>query len=93
MRSDDQRVPQISEFHGIRIYMYWDDHGRPHFHAEYAEYEAKIEIGSGALLGGRLPRRMMRLVRKWESMHREELLRNWDRARARRTPLPVEPLP
>lgn len=29
-------VPQISEFFGISIYMYWNDHQPAHFHAKYA---------------------------------------------------------
>jgi hypothetical protein len=30
-------MPTISEFFGMRITMYFDDHGDPHFHARYAE--------------------------------------------------------
>lgn len=31
-------MPLISRFFGILIYMYFDDHAPPHFHAEYGEY-------------------------------------------------------
>jgi len=34
-------MPTISEFFGILIRMYWDDHPPPHFHALYAEHEAQ----------------------------------------------------
>ena len=61
-------MPEISRFHGIGIHMYWDDHGRPHFHAIHGEHEAKIEIGTGVVLDGPLPRRPLRQVRKWEAM-------------------------
>jgi hypothetical protein len=30
-------LPKISEFFGIAIYLYFDDHPPPHFHAQYAE--------------------------------------------------------
>lgn len=30
--------------------MFHDDHNPPHFHAEYGEYRAVIEITSGKLL-------------------------------------------
>ncbi|MHC4473302.1 MAG: DUF4160 domain-containing protein, partial [Planctomycetota bacterium] len=30
-------MPRISEFFGIAVYMYFDDHSPPHFHARYAE--------------------------------------------------------
>ena len=56
-------MPEISRFYGIVITMYWSDHPRPHFHAEYAGERAGIEIGSGQVLSGRLPRRALRLTR------------------------------
>lgn len=37
-------MPTISEFFGILILMYYNDHAPPHFHAKYAEYEALIRI-------------------------------------------------
>jgi len=33
-------MPCVSEFFGIAIYMYFNDHSPPHFHAEYGESEA-----------------------------------------------------
>ncbi|HEY3876562.1 MAG TPA: DUF4160 domain-containing protein [Candidatus Kapabacteria bacterium] len=32
-------MPEISRFFGIVVYMYYDDHAPPHFHAEYAGEE------------------------------------------------------
>jgi hypothetical protein len=29
------QMPEISEFFGIKVTMYYDDHIPPHFHAEY----------------------------------------------------------
>ena len=37
-------MPEICRFYGIVIKMYFADHAPPHFHAEYAEYEARIAI-------------------------------------------------
>jgi hypothetical protein len=37
-------MPRISEFFGIVIEMFWNDHGTPHFHAKYAEFKASIAI-------------------------------------------------
>lgn len=33
-------MPSISSFFGVVIYMYFNDHSPPHFHAEYGEFEA-----------------------------------------------------
>ena len=37
-------MPLISEFFGISIYMYYEDHNPPHFHAIYNENKALIVI-------------------------------------------------
>ena len=80
-------MPAISAFHGIIIRMFWNerDHPVPHFHAEYGEHRASVDV-YGELLAGRLPPRALRLVREWTEIHRDELLAHWERAR-RREPL------
>jgi len=40
------RYATISEFFGILIRMYWDDHPPPHFHALYGEHEAQYNIAT-----------------------------------------------
>ena len=39
-------MPRLCAFYGIMIYMYRPDHPPPHFHAEYGEFVAQIELGS-----------------------------------------------
>lgn len=75
-------MPRISFFYGIAIKMYWNerDHPVPHFHAEYADDKAAVDL-DGEILGGDLPPRVHRFVRDWCELHRDELLANWDRAR------------
>ena len=51
--------------YGIVIKMYFADHAPPHFHAEYAEHEARIAIESLAVISGKLPPRAMGLVAEW----------------------------
>lgn len=88
-----RRVPKISAFRGIVIAMYFDDHGRPHFHATYGEYVAVIAVRTFAVLKGSLPRAQMKLVLEWAALHQEELLDNWERARAGQRLAPIAPLP
>ena len=85
-------MPRIAEFYGIVIYMYYLDHGVPHFHALYAGQEAVIAIEGLRLLEGRLPRRALALVRTWGGLHREELERDWALARASRPLRRIAPL-
>jgi hypothetical protein len=58
-------MPQISYFLGIVIKMFYRDHNPPHFHAEYAEYEALIDIQKLELWSGYLPPRVLGLVIEW----------------------------
>jgi hypothetical protein len=85
-------MPRISEFYGIVIEMYWSDHNPPHFHAKYAEHRAEIDIRTLGLLRGRLPAKAMGLVTEWASLHQEELLDRWDRARNHQILERIEPL-
>jgi hypothetical protein len=73
-------VPRISSFYGIVISMYFDDHAPPHFHAERGEYSAKVEIATGEICYGELPKLDARRVRRWTQLHRSELEENWVRA-------------
>lgn len=56
------RVPAISAFYGIIIRMFFNEHVPPHFHAEYAEFKAEIEIETLRVMRGGLPRRAQALV-------------------------------
>jgi hypothetical protein len=84
-------VPTISRFHGIAIEMYWNDHPSPHFHVFVAGRSAKVSIEDQSLLEGSLPRRQLRMVRKWAAVHQKELEENWRRARDRESLVPIEP--
>ena len=55
----------FAQFYGIAIYLYYRDHAPPHFHAIYGEHEAEIEIATGNVVQGGLPRRAGVLVREW----------------------------
>lgn len=85
-------MPRISAFFGIVIWMYYNDHQPPHFHATYGEQEALILIGSGDLYQGQLSRRALRLVQEWEELHRTELMTNWELARHAQPLLAIAPL-
>ena len=74
-------MPEISRFFGIVIGMFYRDHGPPHFHAVYGEYYATVDIETAAA-SGEFPPRALGLVLEWARLHRVELLRDWERARA-----------
>jgi len=71
-------MPEISRFFGIVIYMYFNEHDPPHFHAKYNEFRGKISIKELKLFEGKLPKRVMVLLLEWANNHRDELLDNWE---------------
>ena len=85
-------MPKLSEFFGIAIYMYWGDHGPPHFHVRYAGHKASISIADLSLVAGSLPPRALALVVEWAGLHREELQVAWQKASLKETFDSIEPL-
>lgn len=85
-------MPRISLFFGILISMYWREHGPPHFHARYGDYEATVDIRTLEVIEGALPNRALALVLEWASLHRGELMENWIRCERLDTPEPIAPL-
>lgn len=85
-------MPTISQFFGIVIRMYYDDHPPPHFHAIYAGREAQIAIDSLEVIEGSLPGRVRGLVLEWASLHREELREDWRRTASHLELQPIAPL-
>jgi hypothetical protein len=85
--------PGQRAFYGITIWFYRPDHPPPHFHAQYAEHEARIELGTLRILSGQLPRRALGLVRTWARRHEDELRADWERALRQEELVPIDPLP
>lgn len=75
-------MPELCRFFGVVIRMNFNDHAPPHFHAWYGKSMASIAISRSAVLKGKLPPRVLGFVLEWATLHREELLSNWDRVRA-----------
>jgi hypothetical protein len=87
-------MPRISQFFGILIYMYYNDHMPPHFHAKWAEQEVivLIDIDTQKIYAGGLPRPQLDLVLRWAVLHTKELQENWELARKGRPLKQIAPL-
>ena len=53
------------------------EHGVPHFHAVYGEYNAVFDIVTLEMMEGDLPSRAHKLVKEWASEYKNELLHMW----------------
>jgi hypothetical protein len=81
-------MPTIAVVDGILIILYFNDHAPPHFHAQGADFHARIRIDGGGVIDaeGRMSPRQQRRLRDWTLAHRDELMDNWLKVRAGEAP-------
>lgn len=84
-------MPTICRFYGIIVYMNYNDHDPPHFHARYQDQEVIVEIETG-IVRGEMSRRTLRMLFEWSDEHQEDLSRNWNLAREHRPLEQIMPL-
>ena len=82
-------MPEISRFYGIVVFINYNDHTPPHFHARYQDQEVTIEIQTG-IVQGKMSKRALRMLLEWSEKHQDELIRNWELSRQRK---PLEKVP
>lgn len=85
-------MPTICAFYGLIIRMFFNEHAPAHFHVQYAEFKAEIEIETLRVMRGELPRRALALVLEWAALHRDQLIADWDLCRRHEQPQPIPPL-
>lgn len=79
-------MPVIARFYGILIKMYFREHGVPHFHAIYGEFNGVFDLTTLEMIEGDLPQRAQRLVCDWAEQYKDELLRIWETQNYKRLP-------
>ena len=84
-------MPEISRFYGIIIRMFYNEHNPPHFHAEYGEYRIVLNLND-EVVNGFMPKRALKLIFEWTELHKDELLKNWEKCQTEDTPNKIEPL-
>jgi hypothetical protein len=44
-------MPVVSRFYGIVVFLNYNDHNPPHFHARYQDQEVIVELQTGLVTG------------------------------------------
>lgn len=70
-------MPEVARLEGIKIQFYWDEHPPSHFHVEYAEFRAQVEIDSLQIIQGYLPAPQYRKVVNWARSRKSQLQEAW----------------
>lgn len=73
-------MPVIARLYSIIIKMHYieDEHCPPHVHAQCNEHEGIFDIATGEMARGSLPRKEIRLVKRFVKQHRDRLLSMWE---------------
>ena len=79
-------MPVIARFYGILIKIYFKEHGAPHFHAIYAEFNGVFDIKTLEMIEGDLPPRAQRMVKEWARKYQAELQAMWDKQEFNKLP-------
>ena len=88
-------MPTISIFYGLTVRMYYFDsqrHNKPHIHVYYQDENAVVEIPTGKLLEGSLPKPKRKLIEAWIEIHQEELMVDWKLALNGNSVFKIDPL-
>jgi Domain of unknown function (DUF4160) len=83
-------MPIVALVDGVRIMFYANEHPPPHFHAQFAEHRAVIDIESLSMSDGYLPVVKRRRVLAWAATRTHLLHRAFAQATAHEK---VEPIP
>lgn len=73
-------MPTVAIVEGVKIQFYPKDHPPAHFHAEFAEYRAAIDIATLTIRDGSLPLPKLRAVTAWASSRKDVLTETFSRA-------------
>ena len=85
-------MPTICTFRGIKIFMNYDEHNPPHFHASYSDYKIVIDINNIEVSQGEFPTLQLKMLLGWAAFHKEELLENWELAKNHKALFKIDPL-
>ena len=73
-------MPEISRFFGIIVFINYNDHHPPHFHAWYGDYKITITIEEG-IVEGKMPKRALKMIFEWMEIYKSELFEDWENAK------------
>lgn len=85
-------MPTICMFRGIKVYINWNDHMPPHFHARYGSDEVLVSIRDIEVLEGGLPGKQLKMLLGWAAFHQEELMENWELAEKKQELFQIRPM-
>lgn len=70
---------KVGQVNGIKFEIRTNEqnHALPHIHAQYGEFNISIEIESGRILAGNLPKKNEQLAVDWVVRNRDKLMEDW----------------
>jgi hypothetical protein len=66
--------------------MYFKEHGVPHFHAIYGEFNGVFEVKTLEMIEGDMPARAVKMVKEWGKKSNKDLMEIWKTQKYRQLP-------
>ena len=90
-------MPELCRFEGISVYMYAEPdspHKLPHIHVVVGGEKAALSIPDGEVLAisESFPPKKLRAIQTWIDMRTEDLMADWELAKAGKKPMWIQPL-
>ena len=85
-------MPTICTFRGLKIYINWNEHRPPHFHATYGGEEVVVLINELEVYEGNIPNKQLKMLLGWAALHQDELIENWQLAEKKQQLFEIAPL-
>lgn len=85
-------MPTICMFRGIKVFINWNDHQPPHFHAVYGGDTVIVSIKDLEVIEGQMPSKQQKMLLGWAALHQDELMENWELAERNQELFSIDPL-
>ena len=66
--------------------MYFKEHGVPHFHAIYGEFNGVFNVATLEMIEGDMPTRAAKMVKDWAKKYNKDLMEMWKTQKYRQLP-------
>jgi hypothetical protein len=89
-----RNLPTVSEFGGMKILLYFDDHDPPHVHI-IGEDRAEVYINyeqDGFYKAGVLPVKKEKVIKEWINAYYDDIMKAWNLCREFQNPGKIPPL-
>ena len=62
----------------IKVYFQQSEHNPPHIYVIYGDFSGVLDIQTGQMIEGDLPKRSLMMAQEWTEAHKADLMQIWN---------------